>query len=399
MRGDEYEGGPYVKILFSSDWHLGYELGGANRQPRLSDQLRNLRRIAAYCEEHSVDVLAVAGDVFEAQEKGRARAAVAGMMDALAAPLARGMRMIAIAGNHDRDFFMETANLWLSAGAAHDAITLVTRPRLLTVDANGERVNFALLPFPTADRYELKAEENSSAGEKNARLAKRFVEEMERIRAEAAPMGLPVVLLTHVTVEGTDVGAHRISPRDDITIPQNLFPSFELTVVGHIHKAEKRGGGHFYYVGVLDRMDIGERGYEPRVLLADIGPHGVRDVTSLPLDPTPFADVVAHDEASLRAAAEAIERPEDTLVRLTLEVAFGTYTGKLTDTARHLFPRLYGNVEHAWIEGDEALPEVTSIDPSDVRGNVRGYIEKNARESDRDALMAIVDELLAEAAL
>ena len=385
-----------MKILFSSDWHLGYELGGANRQPRLGDQLRNLRRIAAYCEEHGVDVLAVAGDVFEAQEKGRARAVVAGMLDALSAPLARGMRLIAIAGNHDRDFFMDTANLWLGAGDGDDSITFATRPQLLTVETNGERVNFALLPFPTPDRYTLKAEDVTSAGERNVQLATRFIEEMERLREEAAAMRLPTVLLTHVTVEGTDVGAHRISPRDDITIPQSRFPAFELTVVGHIHKAEKRGAGHFYYVGVLDRMDIGERGYQPRVLLADVGPDGVRDVTSLPLDPTPFEDVVAHDEETLRAAAAGIDRIGETLVRLKLEVPYGTYTGALASLARQLFPRLYGNIDHSWTDAEEALPEVTSIDPADVRGNVRSYIEKMAKANERDALLAIVDELLAE---
>ena len=55
-------------------------------------------------------MLAIAGDVFEAQERGAARAAVGAMMEALAGPLARGLRIIAIAGNHDRDYFMDTAN-------------------------------------------------------------------------------------------------------------------------------------------------------------------------------------------------------------------------------------------------------------------------------------------------
>ena len=97
---------------------------------------------------------------------------------------------------------------------------------------------------------------------------------MEELRKQAAEQRLPTVLLTHVTVTGTTVKAHRISPRDDVVIPRGAFPDFELTVVGHIHKAEQLGGAHFYYVGGLDRMDVGEKDYEPRVLLADIGPAG-----------------------------------------------------------------------------------------------------------------------------
>ena len=65
-----------MKILFSADWHLGYTLGGANPQSRLGDQRRNLDLVARYCDEHQVDVLAIAGDLFEAQERGAARAAV-----------------------------------------------------------------------------------------------------------------------------------------------------------------------------------------------------------------------------------------------------------------------------------------------------------------------------------
>src|SRR5207245_1862996 len=100
----------------------------------------------------------------------------------------------------------------------------------------------------------------------------------------------------------------------------------EMAVVGHIHKAEQLGSGRFYYVGVLDRMDIGERAYQPRVLLADIGQTGVRNVTSLPLDPTPFEEVLAENEDDLRRAQDAIEKPEMTLVKLRLKIPYGTYT-------------------------------------------------------------------------
>ena len=136
------------------------------------------------------------------------------------------------------------------------------------------------------------------------------------------------MLLTHVTVTGTTVKAHRISPRDDVVVPRGAFPEFELTVIGHIHKAEQLGGAHFYYVGGLDRMDVGERDYEPRVLLADIGPEGVREITSLPLDPTPFAAIVASRRGDAGGGArERCARPDETLVKLTLAGAAGHVPG------------------------------------------------------------------------
>lgn len=389
-----------MKILFSADWHLGHVLRGANEAPRLDDQLRQIRKIADYAVEHEADVLAIAGDVFEAQEKGPARVVAQSMMEALRPALDRGMRIIAIAGNHDRDYFMETANTWLSVrpAGAGEQLHFVTRPRLLTLEAGGDRVNFALLPFPYPSRYDVNMDDATSAVSRNQIVATRFIEEMERLQAEAAEMRLPTVLLTHVTVAGSSVGPYKIAPSDDVMIPRNAFPEFELTVIGHIHKAEQLGSGHFYYVGALDRMDLGERGYEPRVLLAEIGAKGVRAVTSLPLDPTPFAEVVATSEEEMHAAAAAIARPADTLVKLRLLLPPGAYPAPMLALARPLFPRLYGNVEIEYA----ADPATTApADPSDappiasVRATVEWYFaRRELPDEERAALLALTDELL-----
>jgi DNA repair exonuclease SbcCD nuclease subunit len=213
-----------MKVLFSTDWHLGYEMGGANRVDRLPDQLRQLRLIAAYIKEYAVDVLAVAGDVFEAQDRGRARATVESMMDVLRPAMENGLSIVMIAGNHDRDYFMETANVWLGALSTQPdrRLLLSTRPRVVPIQVREERVNFVLLPFPTPVRYAIDdLDDSGGAGVRNERIARHFVETMEDLRKQAAADPAPTVLMTHVTVEGTEVGPHRIAPRDDIVIPRS----------------------------------------------------------------------------------------------------------------------------------------------------------------------------------
>ncbi|MGH2604551.1 MAG: metallophosphoesterase family protein, partial [Dehalococcoidia bacterium] len=305
-----------MKILFSADWHLGYTLHGANQISRLEDQVRQIRRIAEYIEEHEVDVLAIAGDVFESQDRGPALAAVRRMLATLQGPLARGLKIVAIAGNHDRDYFMETANTWMSveAGEGGGRLFFRTQPELLPVPVRGETVSFVLLPYPNAVRYAVREEELQGAAQRNQLLAEIFCDRMEQLQRDAAAVGAPAVLMTHVTIEGHTVNAHRLSARDDVTIPRGRFPEFELTVIGHIHKAERLGGGEFYYVGALDRMDAGEKDYQPRVLLADIGPTGLREIRSLPLDPTPIVEVTASTEEELEAARSWMKEPQRTLV-------------------------------------------------------------------------------------
>jgi exonuclease SbcD len=390
-----------VKVLFSTDWHLGYEMGGAHRADRLPDQLRQLRLIASYLESHDIDVLAVAGDVFEAQERGRARLAVQAMMHMLQPSLERGLQMIMIAGNHDRDYFMETANVWLNAQTPVGGrrVILATKPQVVVLEAKGECVSFVLLPFPTPTRYDLHdIDPRVGAGLRNEQVTRGYIAKMEELRREAAGGKHPVVLLTHITVEGTEVGPHRLSPRDDVVVPRSAFPSFEMTAVGHIHKPEKLGSSHFYYVGVLDRMDIAEMNYPTRALLADIGPEGVRgEVQSLPLDPTLFAEINAESEADLESHRQAMARPDETLVKLRLHVPYGTYTAPLISAAEELFPRLYGNVQHEWTGMPAVAPTVEGLDPRDVNGSIQRYLEEQVQDIDERAqLLALVQELNAD---
>jgi hypothetical protein len=98
----------------------------------------------------------------------------------------------------------------------------------------------------------------------------------------------------------------------------------------------------------------------------------------------------------MAAAAVKIDRPEDTLVKLTLRVPQGTYVGPLHEAARKLFPRLYGNVEHEWIDERVITPAVEGLNPANVEETIRRYLEEQQMpEEERDALMEIVAELRA----
>jgi DNA repair exonuclease SbcCD nuclease subunit len=229
---------------------------------------------------------------------------------------------------------------------------------------------------------------------RNDKMSGHFIEKLEKLRQQSAALGQPAVLLTHVTISESKVGPHRMSPRDDVVVPRSGFPEFEMTVVGHIHKPEQWGSGHFYYVGALDRMDIGEINYQPRVLIADIGPQGVTDVASYDLDATPFADVVAESEEDLERQHAAMERPDETLVRLKLRARYGTYTAPLLEAARRLFPRIYGNPEHEWLDRPEVQPSMPGLDARDVVGTIQAYIEQQVEDADeRVGLMALVSEI------
>ena len=51
-----------MRILHTSDWHIGKRLSGRDR---LDEQRAALDEIAAICDAEKVDLVLVAGDVFD----------------------------------------------------------------------------------------------------------------------------------------------------------------------------------------------------------------------------------------------------------------------------------------------------------------------------------------------
>ena len=50
-----------MRILHTADWHLEDRLG---RLDRTADIRKAVEQIAGYCDEHEVEVLLIAGDLF-----------------------------------------------------------------------------------------------------------------------------------------------------------------------------------------------------------------------------------------------------------------------------------------------------------------------------------------------
>ena len=93
-----------MRILHTADWHLTEKLKLIDRHPHI---VARLEQIAGLLEEHQVDVMVVAGDVFsrctrmEEMERG-----VADINRIFKPFLLRGGTIVAISGNHDNeDFF------------------------------------------------------------------------------------------------------------------------------------------------------------------------------------------------------------------------------------------------------------------------------------------------------
>lgn len=392
-----------MRLLHTSDWHLGARLGN---QDRLPDQFARLEEVCRYLDENEVDVLLVAGDVFDEHRSEPLARIIARLARLLRPRIAAGLWAVFIAGNHDREYVFPLIRGLQDLVAADGGgrVVFADKPSLVPLATrSGERVQLMLLPYPTSTRYELADPPRSgwpTPDHKRKALADALRERIGELAGEArSSPGVPVVLAGHFLVRGVREGFYQLSEQEDVPVEPADLPSYAYIALGHIHKPQSVGSPHIRYCGSLERMDRGERDDRKVVLLADIGREGLRGLVELPLDATPFAHVTAATEDDLDRAAGELPEPERTLVSLGLELSHDQPVGPLLARARSLFPRLWAPPDIRFLGPAAVSPPPSPIDRRDVAGTVRSYLrEALADDPDRDELLRLAEELLAEPA-
>lgn len=95
-----------MRILHTSDWHLGRALEG---RPRIAEQEAFLEEIVEIAKSEAVDLVLVAGDVFDTYNpSSEAERLFYGAVEALAGQGERGV--VVVAGNHDSPDRIRAAN-------------------------------------------------------------------------------------------------------------------------------------------------------------------------------------------------------------------------------------------------------------------------------------------------
>jgi exonuclease SbcD len=391
-----------MRLLHTGDWHLGARLGN---QDRLPDQLARLEEVCRYLDEREVDVLLVAGDVFD-EHRSEALARIIARLARLLKPrIEAGLWAVFIAGNHDREhvFPLIRGLQDLVTAEGSPRVVFTERPALVPVTArSGEQAQLMLLPYPTPTRYDLPDPPKAgwpSPDAKRQALAEALRERIGELSHEARlTPGVPVVLCGHFLVRGVREGFYQLSEQEDVPVEPSDLPAYAYIALGHIHKPQTVGAPHIRYCGSLERMDRGEADDRKMVLLADVVRSGLRDLMELPLNATPFAHVTAASEDDLERSAKELLEPERTLVSLSLELSPDEAVGPLLARARALFPRLWAPPEIRLLE-TAAPPAPPAIDRGDVAGTVRSYLrEALADDADREELLRLAEELLAEPA-
>ena len=309
-----------MNILHTSDWHIGKRLMDRERLP---EQIAALDEIVRICDERDVDLVLVAGDVFDtympsadAEEvffravkriAGEKRAVVIvsgnhddGVRLAASAPLAAEEGIYLFGGGYD--VVPVGGERAVKAGASGEGYVVIA-------NARGEQVYINALPYPNEAR--LKEEKTD---ESYADKLRRWI-----VRGEAGFSGnMPHILLSHLFVAGGKVSE---SERDiDLggarAVPVSLFSAFDYVALGHLHKPQKLGE-NVRYSGSLLQYSFDEFEKKQVILLHT-------QEKSLEIEEIPLSSgrkLVRLEEENAERAAALLKQYPGAFIELTLRLS------------------------------------------------------------------------------
>lgn len=388
-----------MRVVHTADWHLGAEL---RHVKRLSDQLARVEEIVEICRSRDVDLLLVAGDFIDERQSDRMTAILRQVGDLLRPQLERGMKIVVLSGNHDREWIFPllhaTRELFLAGGES--GLHFVWKPELKILhSSDGEAVRLMLLPYPRQTSYDLEAIRFTDAADRHAQMAAAVKQRLQQFEKEVkAGPRIPTVLVSHLLIAGQKENGHELTEQADIPIPRVYLPNYAYTALGHVHVPTQLGSAAARYSGAIERVDFGEADQPREVVLFELDSAGlVGEPEAIALHPTELRNIEWTDAVDLTQLARDI--PPSTICKLRIRVPLGTNVQAIQAEARRLIPRLCWPPDIEW-EGDVAAPSSgsLSLDRSDWQGTVRAYVREQVPEDDPhfERIMVCVEELIAE---
>ncbi|MDA3804122.1 exonuclease SbcCD subunit D C-terminal domain-containing protein [Clavibacter sp. CT19] len=263
-----------MRILHTSDWHLGRTLHGEDLHAHHAAFLDHLVELV---EERAVDVVLVAGDVYDRAVPGVPSVTLLG--DALAR-LSAHATVIVTPGNHD-----SAARLGFASGLLRDGVRILASAEALDVpvvldDADGP---VAIYGVPYLDPDAVRASLAAAGAPPLPRSHEAVLgAAMDRVRADAA--GRPearVVVVAHAFVTGAAASESerdiRVGGFDQV--PASVFRGADYVALGHLHGAQEvRAAGSarpvIRYSGSPLAFSFGERMQRKSSALVELAADG-----------------------------------------------------------------------------------------------------------------------------
>lgn len=249
-----------MRLLHTSDWHLGHALHGVGREREHAAFLAWL--LDAIVAER-VDAVLITGDIFDGSVPPASAEAMWFGFLAEAVRRVPGLRIIVIGGNHDSPARLAAPAPLLAALGVTVIASMPRDPEDAVIELDGAVI--AAVPFLRP--FDLPAVEDPVAAIRTI-----YMGALDAARARRR--GRPIVLTGHLFIAGASpsvLSERRIVSGGVEAIDGGVFPDdVAYVALGHLHRAQRVGREHVRYAGSPIPLAMVEAEYRHQVMLVDL---------------------------------------------------------------------------------------------------------------------------------
>lgn len=392
-----------MKLLHTADWHIGQTFFEYDRK---SEHILFLEWIKSQIQEQKVDVLLIAGDIFDSPNPSAESQKMFYKFLKEVTASNPDLQIIIIAGNHDSAARLEAPNPLL------EQMNITVRGIVKRTDDGEIDFNHLIVPlnkggyclivpylrqgdYPPADSY--------SQG------VKAMYEKLFDIVKDKQQ---PIIAMGHLQATGSEISENDRSERTIIgglecVSPDSFSSEIAYTALGHLHRGQQVSGrSNVRYAGSPLPMSFAEKNNKQGVILVEIS-----DVTSItriefdapvkllniPKEPKPLNDVLNEiaqlPDGDIQQSSPYLEvkvlitEPEPSL-RHQIEEALKNKSVRLARIAA-VTPYIEGEVKAITYE------ELQTINPMDMAVDIfkRRFGGENMPDTMQNLLQSVIQEI------
>ena len=305
-----------MRIIHTSDWHLGQYFYGKSRA---NEHQQFLNWLLNQVKKHNVDAIIVAGDIFDtATPPSYARQMYFNFISEIQS---LDCHLVILAGNHDSVSMLAESKELLGALSTRvianvsdleNNDNLAEQVFILKDSKKEPKAVICAVPF-IRPRDVIKSQQGQSASDKSLSLQQAIVNHYQSLFEHAqqlvkeSNLELPIIATGHLTALGVTTSD---SVRDIYigtleALPSNAFPPADYIALGHIHRSQRVGKTeHIRYCGSPIALSFDEAKQDKRVLLVDFENNKLSSVTDIIV---PCFQPLAMIKTSLHKLSQAVE--------------------------------------------------------------------------------------------
>lgn len=334
--------GEKMRILHTSDWHLGRSLHGYSL---IEDQGYVLNKILEVIKTEGIDLLIIAGDIYD---KTIPSEAAVELFNAFLSKVILEYKVctIAIAGNHDSGERIDFGSSLFENQGLYIVGKCDKGYKRITVHKNQEEIDVYLIPYiePAYVREIAQDERIKRHDDGIGYLVSKIKEEQRKV---------PTLIVAHAFVTGGDGSdsERRLSVVGGAELVDAAhFKDFTYTALGHLHKKQAMGAPHIRYSGSLLKYSTSEAKQEKGFVIVDIKDKDHVEIEERTLESLRDVRILTGQlEDIISSSSEDTHKEDYVYARIK-----GEPVQDVTAVLRHIYPNILGS---EWLIEDRSIGE------------------------------------------